>query len=131
MEPRRLPGARASGHCGPATRRKNLLGGPKRDDGLSRRRFATWFAPDITPNRHTGIGGWSRDALLEFLRDGQNVHSAASGEMGEVVAFSTSQMNDADLSAVIAYLADRPASPRITVAVPDAALMNGAGLRPL
>ncbi len=112
------------GHCGACHTPKNLLGGPKRELDLHGGRFATWFAPDITPNRHTGLGGWSREALLEFLREGRNVHSAASGEMGEVVAFSTSQMSDADLSAVIAYLEDRPASPRITVAVPDAALMN-------
>jgi mono/diheme cytochrome c family protein len=98
------------GHCEACHTPRNVLGGPKHDQAFSGGAFDTWFAPDITPNLRTGIGGWSRDALIEFFRSGLNVHSAASGEMGEVVAFSTSQMNDADVSAVIAYLGDRPVS---------------------
>ncbi|HZW72217.1 MAG TPA: cytochrome c, partial [Caldimonas sp.] len=45
-------------------------------------------------------------------------------EMGEVVAFSTSQMNDADLAALVAYLGDRPPSPDAQVAPPANAVMQ-------
>jgi len=49
--------------------------------------------------------------------------------MGEVVAFSTSQMNDADLSALVTYLADRPASPEVQVAKPaDAVMQQGKAI---
>jgi mono/diheme cytochrome c family protein len=112
------------GHCEACHTARNLLGGQKHEAAFQGGAFDTWFAPDITPNRRTGIGGWSSDDLLEFFREGRNVHSAASGEMGEVVGFSTSQMNDADLAAVLAYLADRPTSPDIAVAAPNAGVMT-------
>ena len=112
------------GHCQACHTSRNVLGGAKRDEAFRGGAFDTWFAPDITPNTRTGIGSWKRETLLEFLKAGQNAHSAASGEMGEVVGFSTSQMTDADLSAVAAYLADRPPSPTITVPAPSEALMR-------
>jgi mono/diheme cytochrome c family protein len=112
------------GHCEACHTAKNFLGAPKHDQAFRGGTFATWYAPDITGNRRAGIGGWTDDALREFLRQGMNVHSAASGEMGEVVAFSTSQMNDQDLQAVVTYLRGLPASPEPEVAQPDAAVMK-------
>ncbi|HEV6968269.1 cytochrome c [Roseateles sp.] len=112
------------GHCQACHTPRNSLGGAKKDEAFQGGRFGDWFAPDITPNRRRGIGGWDRATLTEFLRDGRNVHSAASGEMGEVVAFSTSQMTDGDLAAVADYLGSLPASPEGTVTGPSAAVMN-------
>ncbi|MBK6007366.1 cytochrome c [Ramlibacter ginsenosidimutans] len=112
------------GHCEACHTAKNFLGAPKHDQAFRGGTFGTWYAPDITGNRRSGIGGWTDDALREFLRQGTNVHSAASGEMGEVVAFSTSQMNDDDLQAVITYLRGLPASPEPEVKQPDQAVMK-------
>ncbi len=111
------------GHCDACHTARNLIGGPKAGQAFHGGAFDTWFAPDITPNRRTGIGAWSRDDLLEFFREGRNVHSAASGEMGEVVGFSTSQMNDADLSAVITYLEAQKPSPDVPPVMPNPATM--------
>jgi mono/diheme cytochrome c family protein len=44
--------------------------------------------------------------------------------MGEVVTFSTSQMNEADLSALVAYLRDVPASPSPDVEPPAETVMK-------
>jgi len=99
------------GHCEACHTPRDALGGPRRDEAFRGGRFADWFAPDITQNRRTGIGSWSREQLMEFLRDGRNVHGGASGEMAEVVSFSTSQLNDADLAAVTGYITTLAPSP--------------------
>ena len=112
------------GHCEACHTPRNVLGGPKRNQALHGGAFGHWFAPDITPNRRTGIGAWSRDDLLQFFREGRNAHSAASGEMGEVVGFSTSEMTDADLSAMLVYLQDRTPSPESAVQAPSEAVME-------
>lgn len=112
------------GHCQACHTPRNRLGGSKNGEPFRGGRFAQWFAPDITPNQRTGLGRWSRDELLEFLRNGNNVHSGASAEMGEVVTFSTSQMSEADLSAVVAYLRSVPASPSLAVDAPDERVMQ-------
>jgi mono/diheme cytochrome c family protein len=113
------------GHCQACHTPMNRLGSAKRGEAFRGGRFGTWFAPDITPNKHTGLGGWGRDALIEFLREGRNVHTAASTEMGEVVAFSTSRMTEGDLAAVADYLGSLPASPeRPATSPPDAAVMR-------
>lgn len=112
------------GHCQACHTPMNRLGNAKRDEAFRGGRFGDWVAPDITPNRRTGIGSWERAALIEFLREGRNVHSAASGEMGEVVAFSTSQMSDGDLAAVADYLQSLPASPELSIRAPDAVVMQ-------
>jgi mono/diheme cytochrome c family protein len=112
------------GHCQSCHTPMDIAGAPKKDKHFQGGLFGTWFAPDITTNKRVGIGGWDDAALREFLRRGTNVHSAASAEMGEVVAFSTSQMNDADLNAVITYLRSIPASPESKPKQADAAVMK-------
>src|SRR5690242_3991988 len=49
---------------------------------------------DITNNQRTGIGSWSTDELVEYLKTGRNAHSGATGLMAEVVADSTSRLRD-------------------------------------
>jgi mono/diheme cytochrome c family protein len=112
------------GHCEACHTSKTKLGGPKNDKAFQGGTFGEWFAPDITGNQRTGIGAWHDDALREFFHRGTNIHSAASGEMGEVVAFSTSQMNDADVAATIAYLRTIKPSPDAKVDKPDDRLMK-------
>jgi mono/diheme cytochrome c family protein len=121
--------AEGLGHCQACHTPRNSLGGPKKDEAYRGGTFGDWFAPDLTPNRRTGLGSWQRDALLDFLRQGLNGHSAAAAEMGEVVAFSTSQMTDADLAALVVYLGDRAPSPDAQVARPaDAVMQQGKAI---
>jgi mono/diheme cytochrome c family protein len=112
------------GHCEACHTPKNLAGAPKHDDAFEGGTFGLWFAPDLTTNRRRGLGSWSREDLIAFLKTGRNAHASASGEMGDVAHYSTSQLTDADLGAIATYLADRPASKDPSFDKPDAAVMR-------
>lgn len=112
------------GHCEACHTAKNMLGGPKNGQAFHGGKFGEWFAPDITSNQRVGLGGWKDDALRDFLRRGINAHSAATGEMGEVVAFSTSQANDADVNSIVTFLRSLKASPDPKVETADAKVMK-------
>jgi mono/diheme cytochrome c family protein len=112
------------GHCAACHTPKTLLGGPQRGHDFQGGSFGTWFAPDLTPNGRTGLGGWTRDETVAFLKTGRNAHASASGEMGLVVQDSTSSLSDDDLQAIAAYLADRTASPAQQMTPPDTSVMR-------
>jgi mono/diheme cytochrome c family protein len=107
------------GHCGACHTPKNGLGGTKEKQFLRGGRFSDWFAPDLTGNRRTGLGSWTSDEVVQFLETGANAHALAAGEMGEVVAFSTSMMAPEDRAAIATYLKDQPASPEGSPPIPD------------
>jgi mono/diheme cytochrome c family protein len=112
------------GHCAACHTPKTILGGPQKGHDFQGGPFGTWFAPDLTPNGRTGLGGWTRDETVAFLKTGRNPHASASGEMGLVVQDSTSMLADDDLQAIAAYLADRVASPAASMTPPDTAQMK-------
>ena len=112
------------GHCAACHTPKTVLGGPQKGRDFQGGAFGTWFAPDLTPNGRTGLGGWTRDETVAFLKTGRNAHASASGEMGLVVQDSTSQLADDDLQAIAAYLGDRAASPAAQMTPPDIAVMK-------
>ena len=112
------------GHCAACHTPKTMLGGPRSGRDFQGGAFGTWFAPDLTPNGRTGLGGWTRDETVAFLKSGRNVHASASGEMGLVVQDSTSRLSDDDLQAIAAYLADRAPSPALQMTPPDTAQMK-------
>lgn len=112
------------GHCAACHTPRTVLGGPKSGHDFQGGAFDTWFAPDLTPNGRTGLGGWSRDELVQFLRTGRNAHALATGEMGIVVQDSTSLLADDDLQAIASYLYDRAASPAASMTPPDTAMMK-------
>jgi mono/diheme cytochrome c family protein len=112
------------GHCAACHTPKAVLGGPKTGRDFQGGRFGAWFAPDLTPNTRTGLGSWSRDEVVAFLKTGRNAHASASGEMGLVVQDSTSQLADDDLRAIAAYLANRAPSPTPAPQPPDPAAMR-------
>jgi len=112
------------GHCGGCHTPMNLLGAPKTHQYLQGGMIEDWFATDLTADRRKGLGGWSRQDLVDYLRTGRNAHAAAAGPMGEVVAASTSHLTDADLNAIGAYLSERPASASTPAPAIDPATMR-------
>jgi mono/diheme cytochrome c family protein len=112
------------GHCAACHTPKTMLGGPQRGHDFHGGAFGTWFAPDLTPNGRTGLGGWTRDETVAFLKTGRNAHASASGEMGLVVQDSTSNLSDDDLQAIAVYLGDRTTSPSQSMTPPDTAVMK-------
>src|SRR3954451_6709936 len=98
------------GHCVTCHTPKNILGGDKSDVALQGALLQGWFAPNITASERIGIGRWSKEDLVQYLRSGANAWTLASGPMAEAVSHSTSQMTDDDLAAIAAYLKDNGGS---------------------
>ncbi len=65
-----------------------------------------WFAPNITADERKGIGRWSIDEMVNYLKTGANRDAIASGGMGEEVVHSSSHMTDDDLKAIATYLVE-------------------------
>jgi mono/diheme cytochrome c family protein len=103
------------GHCGACHTPKNRLGGDRDSQHLAGGPLQGWFAASLTGDERTGLGAWSTDEIVEYLRTGRNARSAASGPMAEVVEYSTALMTEPDLRAIATYLrepASQVAAPR-------------------
>ncbi|WP_042270238.1 cytochrome c [Paraburkholderia heleia] len=98
------------GHCGACHTSRGMLlqekaltdhGGPAFLQGGV---VEQWFANNLRDDRVDGLGDWSRDDIVAFLKAGRDAHSAAFGEMRDVVIDSTQYMSDADLGSIADYL---------------------------
>ena len=98
------------GHCGACHTEKNFLGADRESLTLQGGLVQGWFAPALTRDQRLGLGSWSVDDVVAYLKTGHNKVSAATGPMAEVVADSTSMLPDADLRAIAVYLKDQPAT---------------------
>ena len=122
--------AEALAHCGECHTPRNLAFAL--DNG---RKFAGaaygWLAYNITSDRGTGIGSWGDDELFAYLANGHAAgRGTASGPMGEVVDHSLSQMEPADIRALVTYLRSIPAvasSEPATIAPPAPASPKEGG----
>src|SRR5215471_15778995 len=104
------------GHCGTCHTPKNITGGDRGSEALQGALLQDWYAPDLTEDPRTGIGSWSIEEIVRYLKTGANAYDIASGPMAEAVSNSTSHMTDADLLAIATYLKDR--APRSGGGVP-------------
>jgi mono/diheme cytochrome c family protein len=100
-----------AGHCGTCHTPKNFLGGDEISRYLDGYSIQDWFAPNITSDDHVGVGSWSIEDIISYLRTGVNSHSIASGPMADEVEDSSSHMTAQDLRAIAAFLKEQPASP--------------------
>ena len=100
--------AEGLGHCGLCHTPKNFMGGDKTSERLQGYALQGWFAADITNDRRRGVGGWSVDEIADYLKTGHGRKTLGTGLMAETIGQSTSNMTDADLKAIAAYLKDPP-----------------------
>jgi mono/diheme cytochrome c family protein len=119
-------------HCGTCHTPKTILGADKADAALHGATLQGWFAPDITTDPRTGIGNWSKDDLVQYLKTGTNSWTLASGPMADAVSHSTSKLTDEDVAAIATYLKDGStrgtASKPAPVAASDNAMRAGAAI---
>ena len=101
------------GHCGACHSPKNALGAVKKDDRFEGGLGEGWFATSLRPDVQEGIGNWSEQDIVDYLKTGANTKARAMGPMAEVVHDSTMHLDDDDLRAIAVYLRDLPAQ-RIT-----------------
>lgn len=118
------------GHCGTCHTAKSMLGG---DEGpaLGGAAITGWYAPPLNSDKRDGLGAWSVEDIVAYLRTGWGGGQVAAGPMAEVVQDSTAHMTTADLRAIATYLKDQPAptiSAPTPVAADSSAMQDGAKL---
>jgi mono/diheme cytochrome c family protein len=101
----------ALAHCGECHTPRNRLG------GMTRSRFLAGTpngpdgqpVPNITPDRKTGIGEWTRDDLIELLATGTTPEqSKVKGLMREAVQDGLKYLTETDRAAIADYLLALP-----------------------
>jgi mono/diheme cytochrome c family protein len=95
------------GHCGACHTPLNAFGANKASQFLQGNRIDDWTAPSITNDQQSGLGKWSADEIVQYLKNGQTRTTTASGPMRDVIENSTSKMAEADLKAIAVYLKER------------------------
>jgi mono/diheme cytochrome c family protein len=119
------------GHCGACHTPKTTLGGDEGERAFQGYALQGWFAPNITNDSERGLGGWSVADIAAYLKNGHNPTTASTGIMGEEITLSSSQMTDADLTAIATYLKDLPGqtpSPSAAVSASDPKMVAGGAI---
>lgn len=96
----------ALAHCAECHSPRSLTGGIKPGLRYAGARMAGGdTAPNITPDRETGIGTWSGRHLMRYLDLGMDPDGDfAGGAMGDVIGEGTSFLSDSDRRALVVYL---------------------------
>ena len=98
------------GHCGACHTPFNAFGANKADKYLQGNQIDYWTAPNITNDTQSGLGKWSVEDIVQYLKTGQTGKTLANGPMKDVIENSTSKMPEADLKAIAVYLKERGAA---------------------
>jgi mono/diheme cytochrome c family protein len=69
-----------------------------------------WIAKSLRGDYKDGLGSWSEEQLVQFLKTGRSDRSAVFGGMSDVVTHSMQYMTDNDLTAIARYLKSLPAN---------------------
>ena len=112
------------GHCGMCHTPKSFLGADKSGERLQGYALQGWLAPNITNDPRRGLGPWSTDDIVSYLKTGHNKYSAAAGPMSETLNLSTSHMKESDLKAIAVYLKDSASQQESASSDPDQAAMK-------
>jgi len=98
------------GHCAMCHSPKTMLGAVEEgEESFTGGDVEGWWAPSLTGNTRDGIGSWTKQQLVDFLKYGRNEKSAAFGPMADVIEHSTRHLLLEDLAAVATYIKDLPA----------------------
>jgi alcohol dehydrogenase (quinone), cytochrome c subunit len=97
------------GHCGACHTPRGVGVEEKSLDDSSPNYLAgeeldAWYAPSLRGDLQTGLGTWSKEDIVEFLKQGHNRIGTAFGTMTEAVNNSTSYLTDSDINAIASYL---------------------------
>jgi mono/diheme cytochrome c family protein len=98
------------GHCGACHTPKNAVGAVKTKHRLEGGYGENWYATSLTSDARDGLGDWTLDDIVKYLKSGSNLKAAATGPMAEVIENSTQHLSDTDLHAIAVYLKSVPRS---------------------
>ncbi|CAI1808959.1 c-type cytochrome [Serratia ficaria] len=93
------------GHCDTCHTPRNLLMAEDAGRPLAGGMVGSWYAPNITSDAVSGIGGWSNEQLVQYLKTGRVAgKNQAAGGMAEAVENSLQYLPEQDLQAIAVYL---------------------------
>ncbi len=101
--------ARGLTHCTTCHTPRNTLMAENLAKELAGGEVGPWHAPNITSDPNSGIGGWSDQEIVDYLKTGHIEKGQASGPMAEAIDMSLRHMTDPDLKAIAVYLKSVPA----------------------
>ena len=102
--------AQGLAHCTTCHTPRNALMAEQLSKELGGADLGTWYAPNITSDINSGVGGWSQQELVDYLRTGRSANKAqAAGPMAEAIDHSLKHLSDADLNAIAHYVKGVPA----------------------
>jgi fructose 5-dehydrogenase cytochrome subunit len=96
-------------HCSTCHTPRGFLMQEKQDRAFTGAQVGPWYAPNITANPQSGIGQWSQQELITYLRTGRLPGKAqAAGSMAEAITHSFQHLSKSDLAAIADYLSSIP-----------------------
>jgi mono/diheme cytochrome c family protein len=102
--------ARGLAHCGTCHTPRNLLMAESASRELAGGSVGAWDSPNVTSAANSGIGGWSVQALVDYMRGGHTAgKSQAAGPMAEAIDKSLRHLTEADLRSIAVFLKTVPA----------------------
>jgi mono/diheme cytochrome c family protein len=97
-------------HCSACHTPRGFLMQERAGQAFAGGQVGAWYAPNITSDGTSGIGSWSQDELVQYLRNGDARGKAqAAGNMGEAVEHSFQYLSDGDLNAMATFVRTVPA----------------------
>lgn len=100
--------ARGLTHCTTCHTPRNTLMAESLSQELAGGDVGPWYAPNITSDPNSGIGGWSDQEIINYLKTGHIEKGQASGPMAEAIDLSLRHLTDSDLKAIAVYLKSVP-----------------------
>jgi mono/diheme cytochrome c family protein len=92
-------------HCDACHTPRNLLMAETDSKAFAGASLGSWYAPNITSDPISGIGGWSNAELVQYFRTGTAPGKAqAGGGMAEAVENSLQFLTPDDLAAIALYV---------------------------
>ncbi|MHC1481654.1 c-type cytochrome [Frateuria aurantia] len=96
-------------HCDTCHTPRDFMMGEKQGQALGGASLGTWYAPNISSDPVSGVGGWSVDELVSYLKTGQAPGKAqAAGPMQEAIDHSLRHLDDQDLRDIALWLKSTP-----------------------
>ncbi len=97
------------GHCGACHTQTSTFGAAETGHRLQGGELSNWYSPSLIGDKRGGLGDWSEQDIVSFLKTGRTGVAVAYGPMAEVIHYSTSRMTTDDLRAIAVYLKSQPA----------------------
>lgn len=91
-------------HCSMCHTPRNPFGAEIKSKNYTGANLQNWFAPSLRNSKVHGLGNWSEEDIVSYLKTGSNRLTVASGPMAEAVNASFQYFHDDDLVAMANYV---------------------------